>query len=61
MSLKSILEKLPADRFMRVHRSYIVSLKHIRSVRKKSIFLGPLHIPIGDTYYEAVHSWLSHK
>lgn len=59
MSLKSILEKLPADRFMRVHRSYIVSLRHIRSVRKKSIFLGTLKIPIGDTYHDAVHTWLS--
>ncbi|MCK9423802.1 MAG: LytTR family DNA-binding domain-containing protein [Bacteroidales bacterium] len=59
MSLKSILEKLPAGRFMRIHRSFIVSLKNVRSIRKKNIFLGNIKIPIGDTYYEAVHHWIS--
>jgi DNA-binding LytR/AlgR family response regulator len=59
MSLKSILEKLPEDRFMRVHRSFIVSLNNVRSVRKKHIFLDALKIPIGETYAEAVYSWLS--
>ncbi len=59
MSLKSILEKLPEGFFMRVHRSFIVSLKHVRSIRNKYIFLEKVKIPIGDTYYEAVHSWLS--
>ncbi|MCX6304658.1 MAG: LytTR family DNA-binding domain-containing protein [Bacteroidetes bacterium] len=59
MSLKNVLEKLPEGRFMRVHRSFIVSLKNVRSVRKKHIFLETIKIPIGDTYAEAVHSWLS--
>jgi two-component system, LytTR family, response regulator len=59
MSLKSILEKLPADRFMRVHRSFIVSLRHVRSIRKKTVFLGNTGVPVGDTYAEAVQTWLS--
>jgi two-component system, LytTR family, response regulator len=59
MSLKSVLEKLPGSRFMRVHRSFIVSLKNVRSVRKKYIFLDTLKIPVGDTYADAVHAWLS--
>jgi two-component system, LytTR family, response regulator len=59
MSLKSMLERLPPGRFLRVHRSFIVSLKDIRSVRKKYISLGSVTIPIGDTFNEAVHSWLS--
>jgi len=59
MSLKSIQEKLPADRFLRVHRSFIVSLNHVRSVRKKTVFLGNTGIPVGDTYSEAVQTWLS--
>jgi len=59
MSLKSVFEKLPVGRFMRVHRSFIISLKNIRSVRKKHIFLGSLKIPIGDTYNEVVQLWLS--
>jgi two-component system, LytTR family, response regulator len=59
MSLKNIMEKLPEGRFMRVHRSFIVSLKDVRSIRKKTIFLGNVKIPIGDTYYESVHHWIS--
>jgi DNA-binding LytR/AlgR family response regulator len=57
-SLKSILEKLPADRFMRVHRSFIVSLKHIRYVRKKTIRLEGVDLPVGDTYAGDVINWL---
>jgi two-component system, LytTR family, response regulator len=59
MSLKSVLEKLPEGRFMRVHRSFIVSLKCVRSVRKKHIFLDTCKIPVGDTYADAVHDWIS--
>jgi len=59
MSLKSVLEKLPEGFFMRVHRSFIVSLKQVKSIRNKHIFLEKVKIPIGDTYYEGVHSWLS--
>jgi len=59
MSLKSVLEKLPEGRFMRVHRSFIVALKNVRSVRKKFIYLDQVQIPIGDTYSEAVQGWLS--
>ncbi|MEI7724583.1 MAG: LytTR family DNA-binding domain-containing protein [Bacteroidota bacterium] len=59
MSLKSLMEKLPESRFMRVHRSFIVSLNNVRSVRNKYIFLDTLKIPVGETYAEAVHAWLS--
>ena len=59
MSLKGILEKLQAGRFMRVHRSFIVSVRDIRSVRKKFISLGTTSIPIGDTFNDTVQSWLS--
>jgi DNA-binding LytR/AlgR family response regulator len=60
MSLKAILEKLPGNRFLRVHRSFIVSLKSVRSVRNKMILLENLKIPVGDTYLEAVQDWLTH-
>ena len=58
-SLKSILEKLPAERFMRVHRSFIVALKQVKSIRNRNIFLGQVKIPVGDTYHESVQNWLS--
>lgn len=59
MSLKALLEKLPGDRFLRVHRSFIVSLKSVRSIRNKMILLENLKIPVGDTYLESVQDWLT--
>ncbi len=50
MSLKNIIEKLPQQDFMRVHRSYIVPLKRIERVSKKTIFIGTHRIPIGTNY-----------
>jgi DNA-binding LytR/AlgR family response regulator len=52
MSMKAILEKLPPGEFMRVHRSYIVPLKNITEVRKKTIYLNDIRISIGSTYEE---------
>jgi two-component system, LytTR family, response regulator len=59
MSLKSIVQKLPADQFMRVHRSFIIPLRKIVSIRNRNIYLDNMTIPIGDTYYPAVQEWLS--
>ena len=58
MSMKSVLEKLPGGRFMRVHRSFIVSIRFIRSIRSRHIFLENQKIPIGETYSDTVHRWL---
>jgi len=59
MSLKGILEKLPAGQFMRVHRSYIVPVKNIRSIHNRYIWLGDTKIPVGETYNDTVQEWLS--
>lgn len=51
LSMKSIEEQLPADRFMRVHRSFIVSLAKISVIeRSRIIFDGTVYIPISDQY-----------
>lgn len=49
-TLKSIEEKLPAARFVRVHRSYIVSLSKIDSIQDGAITIGKANVPIADTY-----------
>jgi two-component system, LytTR family, response regulator len=54
MSMKSIEDLLPPQHFVRVHRSYIVAIAHISSVRKTSVFIGEHEIPIGDSYREVV-------
>ena len=51
----SDLEKLlPARQFIRVHRSYLVAVQHIRTIYGNSIELGKVTIPIGVNYKESV-------
>jgi DNA-binding LytR/AlgR family response regulator len=53
LSLKSIEEQLPSDRFMRVHRSYIVNLAKISVIdRNRIVFDGKVYIPVSDQYKE---------
>jgi DNA-binding LytR/AlgR family response regulator len=52
MSLKAIAEKLPAQEFMRIHRSYIVPLSRIEKVGGKKIEIAGKEIPIGVSYAE---------
>lgn len=47
-TLKAIEEKLPASHFMRVHKSYIVSLQKIESIRNQQIQIGNFEIPISE-------------
>jgi DNA-binding LytR/AlgR family response regulator len=51
MNLKNVMDKLSSD-FIRVHRSYIVPMKRITSVRGKAIHLGTKEIPIGVKFEE---------
>jgi DNA-binding LytR/AlgR family response regulator len=55
MSMKAIEEELPSSKFIRAHKSFIVSVSAITSVRKNSIFIGAEEIPIGDNYKDAVN------
>jgi len=54
MPMKTIEEQLPATRFLRVHKSYIVSIAYITSIRKTSIFIGNMEIPVSDNYRDAL-------
>lgn len=54
MSMKNILEKLPVQKFIRVHRSYIIPITRITSIQNKSITIDGFIIPIGDTYKDEV-------
>ncbi len=53
MTMKSMIEKLPADKFIRVHRSYIIPLSRVSSVRNKIIHIGVEEIPLGSSYEES--------
>lgn len=59
MSLKTLEERLPAAQFMRLHRSYIVSLKHIRYVQRGTVQIGNVTIPVGNQYRDAFEQFLN--
>lgn len=54
MTMKSIEEQLPEKMFIRVQKSFIVSKEYITSVRKNSVFIDSIEIPVGDNYKDAV-------
>src|SRR6185503_13478407 len=58
-SLKSLEEKLPAKKFMRVHRSFIVSLDKINSITRNALQIGKVNITVGDQYKDAFSQFLS--
>jgi len=53
--LKKIEEQLPGAEFVRVHKSYIISLRHIGSVERSRIFIGDAIIPVGDSYRDGFY------
>ena len=53
-SLKSIEETLPSDRFIRIHRSYIVPIQKIKTLDGNQVQIGEKLIPIGRSYKEDV-------
>lgn len=52
MTMKNMLEKLPAKDFVRVHRSYIIPFNRIESYRNKTIIIAGEEIPTGSSYEE---------
>ena len=57
-SLKNLETKLPPDRFMRVHRSFIVNLEKIETIDRSRIVFGKKYIPVGDQYRDKFQEFL---
>jgi DNA-binding LytR/AlgR family response regulator len=53
-SISAVEAMLPEKEFIRVHRSYIVSLQHVRSFTQELIEIGETEIPIGKLYRQMV-------
>ncbi|HRI22687.1 MAG TPA: response regulator transcription factor [Panacibacter sp.] len=54
MSMKAMEEQLPSSIFIRVQKSFIISKDYVTAIRKNSIFIGNIEIPVGDNYKDAV-------
>lgn len=49
-NLKNFSSRLPESDFVRVHRSYVVSLNHIETISRNEIAIGKKVVPIGNSY-----------
>lgn len=59
ISMKALEEQLPPDKFMRVHRSYIINLQKITAIANNRIIYGKdIFIPIGNQYKEKFNNYL---
>lgn len=58
-SLRNMAEKLPSDEFVRVHKSYIVSISKIGTISRNRIIMGEKYIPIGDNFKEEFYALLN--
>lgn len=58
-SLRGMEEKLPAGKFMRIHRSYIVGLGHIQAVGRGTVQIAGETLPVSDGYRETFDQFFS--
>lgn len=61
LSLKKLNEELPKENFMRVHRSFIVSLKKIEIVEKNQIVFGKQRITVAEPYREQFENFINER
>jgi two-component system, LytTR family, response regulator LytT len=57
-SMKALEQKLPEDKFMRVHRSFIVNLDRIETIERSRIIFGKVYIPVSDQYKDKFQEFL---
>ncbi|MBR4826601.1 MAG: response regulator transcription factor [Bacteroidales bacterium] len=62
LSLKVLIEKLPADAFLRIHRSYIIALSRLREAGKGEVTLDDgTVLPVGDMYRAGLNEYLGSR
>jgi DNA-binding LytR/AlgR family response regulator len=61
INLKDLTEKLPPLEFMRIHRSFIISLDKIEAVQKYQVVIHNIEIPIGESYRETLIDYVSQR
>jgi len=61
MSLKSLEQQLPADKFMRIHRSYIINLSQIEQIERNQVIIDNTRITIADIYKEKFMKYIDSR
>lgn len=52
-NMRSLEQTIKGFGFFRIHRSYIVSIRHVKTVSRKSVNIAGMELPIGDSYRES--------
>lgn len=60
-SLKAIEQELSSSKFIRIHKSYTVAIESISAIRKSSVFIKEMELPVGETFREAVEQLVKRK
>jgi two-component system, LytTR family, response regulator len=60
-NIKNFLEKLPENRFLRIHKSYAISLDKIDAIKSKHVEVAGKDIPVGNTYRNLLFSVLKSR
>ncbi len=58
-TIKNLMEKLPGNRFIRPHKSYLVNIEHISAAESTCLHVGKKTIPIGRAYQNEIKQHLS--
>ena len=53
-NLGSVLKQFPTEHFLRIHRSFVIALSHVRSFNQTEVQVGDAKLPIGSSYREQV-------
>lgn len=59
LSMQETLDILPKEKFIRIHRSYIVSIAKIEKTDRQQVWINGISIPMGNNYDENLHKALS--
>jgi DNA-binding LytR/AlgR family response regulator len=58
-TMRAIEEKFPAQRFVRVHRSFIINIDYVQALEDNSLVINDKYIPIGQTYMRGLSQRLN--
>jgi two-component system, LytTR family, response regulator len=58
-TIKAIEAELPSSRFIRIHKSYIVSIDNITAIRKSCVFIQDTELPVGEKFKEVIDRLVS--
>jgi DNA-binding LytR/AlgR family response regulator len=59
LSMKSLAEKLPENKFLRIHRSYIVNIKKITRISHRFVYINEHEIPLGKGNFQMIQDFIT--